>query len=313
MVVSNHRSDGGQQAGLRSGRHRPVVAVAVAVVALMVASSCGSSDPEPVAGACSASPLSSTIDPPSDETGSVLFEEGFDTIEAGNFSTTELDATWSSPPWNNGVDVGRASVVPSEDEQALRVSYPQGEVGSSGSGVQWQYVFGPEQAVHLSYRVRFGDDFEFVRGGKLPGLAGGEANTGGKIPTGSDGWSGRIMWRSEGCGSFYLYHPDMESEWGDYIDWPAQFEAGRWHEVDQVVVMNTPGERDGAVLGWLDDRMVAERRDLRFRDVDGFAVDVLYFSTFFGGSDESWAPGSDQAIEFDSFVLRAIPADSVER
>jgi len=36
---------------------------------------------------------------------------------------------------------------------------------------------------------------------------------------------------------------------------------------------------------------------------DSFAIDALYFSTFFGGSDKSWATRKDETITFDDFHL----------
>jgi len=34
-----------------------------------------------------------------------------------------------------------------------------------------------------------------------------------------------------------------------------------------------------------------------------FSIDALYFSTFFGGGDASWAPTAEQRIDFDDFVI----------
>ena len=50
---------------------------------------------------------------------------------------------------------------------------------------------------------------DFVKGGKLPGLFGGEGNTGGGIPTGMDGFSARMMWRGSGRVVQYVYYPDQ--------------------------------------------------------------------------------------------------------
>jgi hypothetical protein len=47
----------------------------------------------------------------------------------------------------------------------------------------------------LARRMRFGKDFDWVRGGKLPGLCGSDCLTGCKAVTGLDGWSSRQMWR----------------------------------------------------------------------------------------------------------------------
>lgn len=44
-------------------------------------------------------------------------------------------------------------------------------------------------------RMKFGKGFDWVRGGKLPGLCGADCITGCKDVTGLDGWSARQMWR----------------------------------------------------------------------------------------------------------------------
>lgn len=44
-------------------------------------------------------------------------------------------------------------------------------------------------------RMRFGPNFDWVRGGKLPGLCGARCHTGCKEVSGLDGFSSRQMWR----------------------------------------------------------------------------------------------------------------------
>jgi hypothetical protein len=67
--------------------------------------------------------------------------------------------------------------------------------------------------------------------------------------------------------------------------------------------MNRPGQRDGVVQGWFDGVLALERTNLRFRDVDSFAIDAFLFSTFFGGSDATWAPAKDERVDFDQFLI----------
>ena len=157
-------------------------------------------------------------------------------------------------------------------------------------------------------RQKVGDDFEFVRGGKLPGLVGGEANTGGNRPDGTDGWSGRIMWSGDGTLFQYVYNPDQPGRYGEGFSWEMPvLEPGTWHLVETRIVMNTRGEADGVLQSWLDGQQVLDVDDMRFRFVDDFAIDALYFSTFFGGSGPSWAPVKDEYVYFDDFVIATEP------
>src|SRR5690606_27041684 len=158
--------------------------------------------------------------------------------------------------------------------------YPQGTWGSGTNGAQWQVGFGRSyQELWLRYRVRFGNGFDPVRGGKLPGLIGGEANTGGRPSTGTDGWSARMMWRRDLDVVQYVYHADQPTQYGEDFPWniggQRRFVPGTWHTIEHRVVMNTPGENDGIIQGWLDGELALDVRTLRFRDVDSFAIDGI--------------------------------------
>lgn len=55
----------------------------------------------------------------------------------------------------------------------------------------------------VSYELAFDADFDWVKGGKLPGIRGGpslEGCSGGKEPTGTDCFSTRLMWRRDAAG-----------------------------------------------------------------------------------------------------------------
>lgn len=195
---------------------------------------------------------------------------------------------------------------------SLRVHYPGGGVGPDQGGAQWQLVFpAGYDELYCAYRLRFAEGFDFVQGGKLPGLAGGVANTGGEKPDGTDGWSGRMMWREAGKIVQYTYHVDQPTNYGEDMPWDIggerHFVPGQWHRVEHRIVMNTPGQNDGILEGWLDGELVLVREDLRFRDVDTFAVDLFYFSTFFGGSTVDWAASKPEFVDFDEFIIAAIP------
>jgi hypothetical protein len=71
--------------------------------------------------------------------------------------------------------------------------------------------------------------------------------------------------------------------------------------------MNTPGQHDGLVQGWFDGVLALDHQGVRFRDVNTFAIDVFYFSTFFGGDDSTWAPSRDEYVFFDEFVVARGP------
>jgi hypothetical protein len=60
--------------------------------------------------------------------------------------------------------------------------------------------------VTLEYKVFFPGDFDWVKGGKLPGLYGGHTRCSGGNPA-LDCFSTRLMWRAGGAGELYLVRP----------------------------------------------------------------------------------------------------------
>ena len=163
------------------------------------------------------------------------------------------------------------------------------------------------------YLVRFEKDFDFVKGGKLPGLCGGPKTiTGGDKVTGEEGWSARIMWRKEGRGQAYVYHMNQPSKYGDEFDFPEafRFTPGQTMQLRIRVTMNTVGKRDGTLQVWVkpaDDAketLVVDMTDMQWRSVASIGADSILFNTFHGGGDKSWAPTRDCHARFGSFEWR---------
>jgi hypothetical protein len=71
--------------------------------------------------------------------------------------------------------------------------------------------------------------------------------------------------------------------------------------------MNTPGKTDGVFQAWFDGTRVLNLQSIRFRDDTSYAIDMLMFSVFFGGSDETFATSKDEYLYFDDFVLSTSP------
>jgi len=200
------------------------------------------------------------------------------------------------------------------DGPVLRVRYPADSAshraaatGASAGGAQayLTHPSGPLEEAWLSYDVRFPPGFDFVKGGKLPGLYGGTVTSGQRIPDGTDGFSTRYMWRRSGDGEVYAYLPTSQKH-GTSIGrgswtWPA----GRWVQVVQHVRLNTPGRADGVLDVWFQGKQVLHRTDITYRTTRDLRIDGLFFSSFFGGGDRSWATPKDQYADFADVHLSA--------
>jgi len=90
----------------------------------------------------------------------------------------------------------------------LQVTYPAGSFshGTGGSNLYkpWSTSDGSTfQSMMLSYEVAFDAGFDWVKGGKLPGLRGGpdsQGCSGGRETDGKTCFSTRLMWRKDGAG-----------------------------------------------------------------------------------------------------------------
>jgi hypothetical protein len=240
----------------------------------------------------------------------------FDRSPVGAFTVARLAEISPTPLlWAEGLadgtHPGRTRVVVAADGvHALEVDYPAGGVGPQATGAQWMMELSPRDEYTLEYRLRFGDDFDWVRGGKLPGLAGGRTPSGGHYDP--DGFTARYMWRPNGRLVLYLYWAGQASsrqregaQYAEDLDTGRTLERGREYVLRQYVRLNRPGQPDGVVRVWLDDELVLERTDLKFRVAADrtWQIDRWFFSTFHGGNDPSWAPRRDVSAQFRDFVV----------
>ena len=241
----------------------------------------------------------------STNSGSSTWSIDFNQSQLGSYDYNDVYQEWGKPLYQV---LSRTNILEENGNRYLRVDYPRGGFGPSQSGAIWETKFDQKyEELYVAYRVRLSSGFDFTLGGKLPGLAGGEGNTGGGKPNGYDGWSGRIMWRAGGEATQYLYYPDQPDFYGHDLYWGTRFPTGRWVTVETRIKMNTPGQRNGVVESWMNGQKFLSRHDIRFRDTSNFSVDSFQFSTFHGGGDASFAPSKDVTIDFDDFIFSKYP------
>jgi hypothetical protein len=185
-------------------------------------------------------------------------------------------------------------------DDSVEIIFPANKFGPNESGFNWAADLTPKDEYSISYEVNFADDFDFVSGGKLPGLCGGHGKAGEK-PKGDEKFSARIMWRRNGKVVSYVYHLDQIGNYGDDFTWTnngtlLQFPTSKWNKIKFTVKLNSEGKQDGSIIGYFNDQLSIEKHRLRFRESSALKIDKLCFNTFFGGNDQSWAPKSQQKI-----------------
>jgi len=199
--------------------------------------------------------------------------------------------------------VQNAEILHNAGQQVLRVTYPQ---GSANPGDKTRprgglgFLLPLDQSRHaqdvcLQYQVRFPADFQFVRGGKLPGLYAGTAPRGGAKDR-RQGFSARLMWRAHGVGEVYLYADGQAEPYGkSYRGEGFSFQPGRWTTVTEAIHLGDHGR----LRLWVDGaEMVTIKRSF-FNDGDV----GLMMSTFFGGHGPKWETPITQYAEFRDFKV----------
>ena len=127
------------------------------------------------------------------------------------------------------------------------------------------------------------------------------------------------MWRREGDLEVYGYFPNNQVEgFCDDSDVLCNFDhghslgrglwrfvPGEWVTIEQVITLNTVGSMDGSVAVLVEGEELYRREQLNIRQSQEVVVQGIMFSTFYGGSDSSWAPGNDTWAYFDDFSFVA--------
>ena len=238
----------------------------------------------------------------------------FESDTVGPYTREMVKHDWGQVVWTNLHD--RAHIVLEEQappNRALRIAYPAGAVGPSQGGGQFIISLAPSEELWFSYRVKFGQGFDYALGGKLPGLSsGGDKYTGGHKPKDGDGWSARYMWGKNGKIVVYLYYVDMPGHWGEDLSLGGvKCVPGRWHQLTQHIRVNTPGQANGVLDVWFDGKKALARSNIRFRIGEKGLIDSVDFETFHGGSTKEWAPTVDSFSFLDDFIVAAGPPDSL--
>lgn len=201
------------------------------------------------------------------------------------------------------------------DGGALRVRVDKG--GHYGVSLAFpferQWGFEPERA-YFRYHLRFGDDWAPRRGGKLPGFGGtyGRAGWGGRPVDGTDGWSARGLFGGQEDGrtpiGFYCYHMDMRGRYGSHWVWDRErrgfLENNRWYAIQQFIQLNTPGQADGILRGWVDGKLAFEKSDIRFRSVNTLKLQNVWVNVYHGGT---WSADTEQHLYLDNIVISPAP------
>ncbi|MEW5962282.1 MAG: polysaccharide lyase [Pseudomonadota bacterium] len=138
-------------------------------------------------------------------------------------------------------------------------------------------------AACLRYQVLVPEGFDFRRQGVLPGIYGGERTTLGERPDAAQGIAARVIWRNKGEGEVNAqYSGAAQRQIGAAVGMRAfTLKPGRWTAIEQEVVLNTPGEKNGVLRLWVNGKPRIEDAHVEWRTdgsltLSGVLADIGY-------------------------------------
>jgi len=260
----------------------------------------------------------------------------------------DFSKDWNmNPPTSSGLAAGRLWYVKDpkgSGNTVLRVQYNANEIGGSSAMVFRSPLPTGYTRLWFQYELMFDKDFQFVKGGKLPGL--GCSETPGQAPTGcvSDwsftGCSARMMWHCLGnCQpsgnqyvlESYLYHPGKKADCGDYYmlcdssdgqlnppigtqnkgcSQPTVIKPDTWYTVRQDLMLNSfesdgKPSANGLLQHHMNNKLRLQKKPLTSRSNNKVFVSSICMESFFGGSTMDWAPSKNQFVYFNNFLVTA--------
>jgi hypothetical protein len=147
--------------------------------------------------------------------------------------------------------------------------------------------------VTISYIVKFGNEFDFAKGGKLHGLASSRVVSGGMERKKDGGWSVRVAFGKSGSlGVYYYLHKDQQ-EFGNFRFFENfKFDNDVEYKIKLNVKINSIGKDDGRICLNVDETKGFCIKNLEFCDLDcnNSYIEKFLFSVFHGGSNVSYSP-----------------------
>ncbi|KAF9304728.1 hypothetical protein BGZ74_000731 [Mortierella antarctica] len=198
-------------------------------------------------------------------------------------------------------DASEVASPQQEIDQVLQLVYPKGSyapsIGPITGGTHFYATpFGdktPFSKMMVSYDVAFPSGFNWGLGGKLPGAYGAYAY----VPVDA---------RSEFCKNPAVICNDL---YGKSIGrGQIYFQPGTWTRLDMVMELNEPaGASNGTLQVYQNGNLVVSMNDIPYRTTGMVGFQGLMFSSFFGGSDPSYATPVDTRVFFRNVQMSVGP------
>ena len=207
----------------------------------------------------------------------IVYNQNFNGLSSGQYSQNQVKSALNVT-FCKGADEGRFFIENfSGKGKVLKVKYPKGAVKTGNSGIHTKVPFdipGNYEALYFSYKLYIPSDFEFRAGAKIPGLSHNPDN-------GKKNTSLRLMWRKNGLVEYYVHYRTKPTwpGWRASINWSlidpyeepgnspqpdqVKLKKGQWNDIEMYIKLNTPGQADGIMRGWLNGQLAIDITDHR--------------------------------------------------
>lgn len=259
-----------------------------------------------------------------------LLNESFDTRASGPMTVSLWNTIMAGGQASgNTTECARHNIVANTElgGKMIDLTLLAGQIGSAGAtamGIPLVDKTRSELWFEIQYKF-VGAAFDFQIAGKLPGLSWVKPGIGITYPGGckpnitDEGGSARHMWEStfgmpDYTGATYLYGFDSSGQnngCGEEAFWydPPTTPQGTttsppavlmtpnvWHTTTDHIRLNTPGVANGVIQTWHDGTLVYDRSNRQQRSRSDALFGGIMWDIFYGGSNSSYAPDTDQHI-----------------
>jgi len=161
---------------------------------------------------------------------------------------------------------------------------------------------------HVRWYRKWDEGYDWTQH-KMPGVYAwaGRARGGGagRRPNGRDKFSCKLYVDFNRRPRFYTYHPEQKGGYGDgllpnLVEDAPRMETGRWYCFEMMIKANSAPKRDGELKMWLDGKLIAHYRNMRFRDTNALRINQFTYSAYVGGT---WVSKRDQKLWDDQIVV----------
>ena len=232
-------------------------------------------------------------------------------------SAAQLQARSQSQDWGvmKKLKVERTESGPAP--LVFDISLSAGDLTSSdhkfgGVGFPWRpNSMKNATAVCFSYNVWLPSDFDYSVGGILPGVA--------SIQTISEDdeddeddedelvrtFRAHPTWSKDGTINFLVFNPTSRQRTDKiHLTSKQQLTLGRWHKLEQEVVLNDPGKKNGTIRLWIDGEIAIDRQDLALRTGSQAEIQTALYHVSYGSPD-----GNNKVVPLKDAVIRLSPLE----